>query len=327
MRSLSSILLVLLLAVGLVASPAQAQNPDNLNEALATVGENYADNYTQPLTDALGANLNAGLFRTAEVGGWGIVPAVDVYIGVAGMGMFTAGSADAFQLSDDRIQTENNRTLIIEYPDGDLPTVFGENESPGTADIIDEQTGVQVEQVSLPPSLVNTPIAPLAVPQVGVGTVLGTDVQGRYLPETEFGDYGSVSLKGLSVRHSLSQYIPLFPANVAVQGTWQELNVSGTAQNDVVTASGWAVNAQVSKSLPLAPITFYGGVQYEQFGVDVDYTVQTRAGRSQIELHQDAANEVRALVGVSLKLAVLHLNVDYARSANNTVSAGVGLGL
>jgi hypothetical protein len=77
----------------------------------------------------------------------------------------------------------------------------------------------------------------------------------------------------------------------------------------------------------VAPITFYGGVQYEQFGVDVGYTFQTDAGTSTVSFDQDASNSVRALAGVSITLAIIQLNVDYALSSNNTVSAGVGLTL
>ncbi|WP_251981219.1 DUF6588 family protein, partial [Salinibacter ruber] len=70
----------------LIVPPSQAQNrdTDELGGALSSIGQQYADNYTQPITDALGANLNAGLFRTAEVGGEGIVPVIDLYVGVAG---------------------------------------------------------------------------------------------------------------------------------------------------------------------------------------------------------------------------------------------------
>jgi hypothetical protein len=133
------------------------------------------------------------------------------------------------------------------------------------------------------------------------------------------------------VRHSLSQYIPLSPVNLAVQGTWQSLSLSGSDDSinsgEIVDASGWALNAQVSKSVPVAPITFYGGLQYEQFGVDVGYTFQTSAGTSTVSFEQDASNNVRALAGVSVTLAVIQLNVDYALASNNTVSAGVGITL
>ena len=131
---------------------------------------------------------------------------IDLYVGVAGMGALTAGSPESFQLTNDVIEAGNGRQLRIEYPNTDLPTAFGENESPGSADIIDVQTDTKVDEVPLPSSLIDTPIAPLAVPQIGAGTVLGTDAQIRFLPETSISDYGSVSLFGLSVRHSLSPH-------------------------------------------------------------------------------------------------------------------------
>ena len=319
-----------LLGFALFASPAQAQ--DDLGDALEAVGEQYANNYTQPVTDALGANLNAGLFRTAEVGGEGILPVIDIYVGVAGMGALTGGSSSSFRITENDEFESGGNTFVIDYPDNtDLPTAFGDRDFSGTADILDKDTRQKVDEVSLPPGLLNTSIAPLAVPQVGVGTVLGTDAQLRYLPETSISDYGSVSVIGLSVRHSLSQYIPLSPVNVAVQGTWQSLALSGSEESrnpdEIMDASGWALNAQASKDIPVLPITFYGGVQYEQFGVDVNYTFTTNGETSTIAFDQDAANSVRALAGVSVTLAVIQLNVDYALGSANTVSAGVGLAL
>jgi hypothetical protein len=333
-NSLYSTLAALLILPLFTALPAQAQDSDELANALSRVGQQYATNYTQPVTDALGADMNAGLFRTAGFDGTGLLPMIDVYVGVSVAGAFTAGSPDSFELSNDEIEA-NGRTLRIEYPNGSLPTAFGDNDSPGTAALIDTQTETQVGEVRLPGSIIDTPIAPLVVPQVGVGTVFGTDAQVRYLPEIGYNDYGSVSLFGVAVRHSLSQYIPLSPVSVAVQGSWQSLSLSGRegSQNpgEIVDASGWALNAQVSKDVPVLPITFYGGVQYEKFGVDVDYTFATTVNgqekTSRIRFEQDAANNVRALAGVSLTLALFKVNVDYALSSNNTVSAGVGLAL
>ncbi|MCS3676367.1 hypothetical protein GGP72_000263 [Salinibacter ruber] len=343
MHTLQARLLPFLIVLAvLVVPPSQAQNrdTDELGGALSSIGQQYADNYTQPITDALGANLNAGLFRTAEVGGEGIIPVIDVYVGVAGMGALTSGSASSFAPQTEKIPADDGGMLKVKYEPNQVPTVFGEERSPGQANIFDE-SDQKIGEVDLPSGLINTPIAPLAIPQIGAGTVLGTDAQVRFLPETSISDYGSVSLFGLSVRHSLSQYIPLSPVNLAVQGTWQSLSLSGSDDSinsgEIVDASGWALNAQVSKSLPVAPITFYGGLQYEQFGVDVGYTFeattnqrgnsQTSTTTSTVSFEQDASNNVRALAGVSVTLAVIQLNVDYALASNNTVSAGVGITL
>lgn len=326
MRSVTFVALVSAVILTLLpASPVHAQRTN-------WVGQQYAENYTQPLTDALGANLNAGLFRTAEVGGGeGPIPGVDLYVGVTAMGALTSGSETAFQLEQDQVETDNGRTLTITYPDEELPTVFGDETSPGNAVISDGNPATPDEELDLPPGLWSTSIAPFAVLQVGAGTVYGTDAQFRFLPNTSVQDYGSFSLFGVSVRHSLSQYIPASPVNLAVQGTWQTLSFSGGTEgpglDENVNADGWALNAQVSKSVPGAPVTFYGGLQYEQFGLDVSYTFETNAGTSTVSLDQDASNSVRALAGVSATLSLIQVNVDYALGANNTVSAGLGVTL
>ena len=83
-----------LLGVALFAVPAQARG--SLGDAFNAVGQQYADQYARPVTGALGANLNAGLFRTAEVGGDGILPVIDIHVGVMGMGALIAGSSSSF---------------------------------------------------------------------------------------------------------------------------------------------------------------------------------------------------------------------------------------
>lgn len=330
--SLHSLIGSLLIIALLAAGPAHAQDSDELANALSSIGQQYATNYTRPVTDALGADMNAGLFRTAAFEETGLVPVIDVYVGASVMGAFTAGSPDSFRLDNDEFTINtgaSTQTLRIEYPNTDLPTAFGDNDSPGMADIVDTDTDTKVGEVTLPGAIISTPIAPLVVPQVGVGTVLGTDAQLRYLPETGYNDYGTVSLFGVAVRHNLSQYIPLFPANIAVQGAWQRVTLSGREDSrnpgEVVDASGWALNAQASKDLPVLPVTIYGGVQYEKFGVDVKYTFASNGQTATFTYEQDAANSVRALAGLTLSLKILRVNVDYALSSNNTVSAGVGL--
>jgi len=324
--SAAFVLGILLCTASLPAAHAQ----DDVEEALSAIGQQYAGNYLQPVSDALGAGLNSGLFRTAKVGSGGILPGIDLYIGVAAMGVSTAGSDDSFRLSTDQVTinegTAQERTLLIEYPDRDLPTAFGENESPGEAEIRDAETNVKVGDVALPASLLDTPLAPTVVPQVGIGTVFGTDAQVRFLPETEISNYGSVGLTGVALRHSVSQYVPLLPVDLAVQGSWQQLDISGPEQDDILETTAWALNAQVSKSFTLA--TLYGGLQYETTDVDVEYQFTAPdGGTSTLRLDQDASTNVRALAGVSFSLAVVRLNVDYAIGANNTVTAGLGLNL
>jgi len=326
-------IIVAILLVGLSVCPVRAQ--DDVEAALSTIGQRYADNYVQPFTDALGAGLHSGMFRTAKVGGGGILPAVDLYVGVSAMGVSIGEPEDSFRLPSEQVTVEGTqgpfeeRSLLIDYPDRDLPAAFGNSESPGTAEVIDvtdPNNPQTVGSVRLPGSLLDTPLAPTFVPQVGIGTVFATDVQVRFLPEVDINDYGSVSLTGVAVRHGISDYIPALPVDVALQGSWQQVDLSGPQQDDIIEGTGWAANAQISKSFAI--VTLYGGVQYETFDADIQYRFTAPTGEeTTLRLDQDASNDIRGLAGVSLSLAMFRLNVDYALSANNVVTAGIGLTL
>jgi hypothetical protein len=324
-----------ILSLLLVPSLSQAQDnqDDDLGGALGDVGEAYADGYVQPITDAFGANINSGLFRSADVGS-GFIPGLpfNVYLGVSTSGMFISQDQESFDFEGEEIQ-EQGRTLTVtaEGPDGNqVPTIFGTEDPEADLVFRDEATGRVVDRQTVPAGLTNFPLAPLVMPQLGVGSIAGTDAQIRYLPSTDLSGYGSVGFTGLAVRHDVDQWIPIpLPLNLAVQGSWNQLLLEDAEGNEVLDASGWALNAQASKSVPVLPVTFYGGLQYENFGVDYGYTLTTPGGEDQtVELSQDATTNVRALAGVTLSLFVLQINADYAISnGSNVVSAGVGVRL
>lgn len=319
-----------LLAVGLHLGAPLTQAQD-LGGELSAIGEQYADGYVAPLTNAFGADLNAGLFRTANVGD-GLIPGLpfNVYLGVSASGAFIPDSQKEFAFEGETI-TQNGQEVdvYVVTPDNDnqVPTIFGDTDPEGDL-VFEEQMTGQTRTEPLPPGLIDFPVAPLAVPQLGIGSVAGTDVQLRYLPPTSISNYGNVGLTGVAVRHDLDQYLPgLTPLSLAAQAAWNEVSVESD-DSEVLNASGWAFNVHASKSLPVVPVTFYGGLQYEKLSVDYNYTFQSPFnGETEIDLSQDAANNVRALAGVSLTLAILRINVDYALSQNNTVTAGVGLRL
>ena len=330
-------------------NPQDLESLDELSAALQVMGDRYADLYTQPITDAMGSGMNAGLFRTAEVGG-GILPGIDLYLGVSVSGALMASSDKAFSANfREEIEGplgEKTYTLRVEGDTESLPTAFGDT-APPDARLVIESDGKKLGEALLPPGLVDTPVAPLLVPQAGIGSLFGTDLQVRYLPETRIYEYGTVGLFGVAVRHSISQYIPLFPMSLSVQGAYNEMSLGTTTVatkagdvSDVFDASGWAFNLQGSKSLPVLPVTFYGGLQYETFDVEYSYvfdpatsggfTSETESSTPdplEISLDQSAANKFRGLAGVSVTLAMVRLNVDYALAANDAITFGLGVKL
>jgi len=329
LRTLRTALLVTVAA--LLCTPTLS-NAQDLGGELQNLGEVYADGYVQPLTDAIGSDLNGGLFRTADVGD-GFLPGlpVDVYLGVSVSGALLSDENDQFIFDGEQI-TSGGRTLNVTTtsPNNEVPTVFGDTDPNGELVFRDAQTGDEVERSPVPSALVNTSIAPLPVPQVGIGSIAGTDVQVRYLPETDISDYGSVGLTGVAVRHDLDQWVPApLPFNLAAQGAWNQITIDDSDNSEVMDASGWAVNVQASKGVPALPLVLYGGLQYERFDVDYNYTFEgPNGGTNEISLSQDATTSTRGLAGLSLTLAIIRINVDYAvTNGNNVVTGGFGLRL
>jgi hypothetical protein len=343
--------LALLLGAVLMPTPAAAQpapqdDLSDLGNALQTISEGYADNYVQPITNTFGAGVGAGLFRSADVGN-SLIPGfpLNVYLGVSVSGALTSSMETSFRPfggGTESFTDADGRSFTVDYePNGDerVPTVLGETDPPsGQLRITDDQTGFS-ETVQAPQGLVDTPIAPLIIPQLGVGSAFGTDVQLRYFPKSKLSfagsSYGTVGVFGLAVRHDLDQWFPApLPLNLAIQGAWNQFSLENDIANsgtkEVLDASGWAINLQASKGLPVAPITFYGGLQYEKFNVDYDYAYDPGGSipAQKFSIGQTASSSVRGLAGVTFTAAVVRINVDYAvTNGANVVTTGLGVRL
>ena len=345
MHSSRRLTLLLFIAAFLVAQPARSQD---LGETLEGVGAAYAKAYVQPLVDAFGADINSGLFHSAKIGG-GLLPMVDIYLGVKVFGALIPSGDKTLDLTYTMPQVFTGSdgmeyTVDVTYQINDAPTVFGDAENPGvvtamvhevvspgpdgqsgTADdvVIDETTSLE-----LLPGLLETSIAPLVVPQLRLGSAFGTDVMIRYLPSIELGDVGSIGFFGFGVRHSISQYVPLFPLDVAAQVTFQNLGIEDAANDDLLSASMWAMSVMASKSFLVA--TVYGGLQVESTGLDVSYTYVDPEGLlpdEDISFSMTGSNRFRVVAGAALNLSPISINVDYSVGSMSVVSAGIGISL
>lgn len=330
-----------------LTSAAQIDNRDlnnlgDLRGVLQAIGQDYADSYVQPVTDIFGAGVNGGLFRSADVGN-SLIPGfpLDVYVGVNVSAPFTGSMDRRFAPSGEEVITDGQgrRLATVRFtPAGaEVPTAIGETETPSAQLTIENERTGQQTTISAPPGLLDTPLAPVPLPQLSVGSVAGTDVQLRYFPKTNLSGYGKVGLFGVAVRHDIDQWFPApLPINLAVQIARNQFSLEAESPNaadsgfqEVLDGSGWAFNLQASRGVPVLPVIFYGGLQYETFGVDYSYRYDPGNGIQPVDISvsQDAANNVRALAGVTFTLAVLRFNVDYAISTHNVLTAGVGVRL
>jgi hypothetical protein len=270
-----------------------------VDQKLGNFPQSAAKGYIQPLVDVMGANLNSGLYHTASMS-----KLFGFYVGVKAMAVFVPSSMKDFIAE---LGSDYNPSTVK------TATVFGDKDAGKTTKYKDSL------DVPLPGGIGLT-IAPLAVPQVAVST-RNSELLVRFVPSIKINDeVGKVNLLGIGLGHSVSQYIPMFPIDVAIQGVYQQLKVGS-----YLKATALNVNVHASKSIVF--FTLYGGVGYETFSADVNYSYKLPIAGAQeqsLSFSLKGKNNFRATAGFKLKLVVFDLNVDYSVGSVNVLSAGFG---
>src|SRR2546426_6528128 len=212
---------VTILAVAVAALPAAAQLEPNLG---ALTGQN-AKGYLGPLPEALSGTLNTAIFQTGSVPktGFGIA------IGVRAMAVKFA--------DEDRLYTPQDPPgFTSSGPRQRTPTVIGDphavaQNGQGGA-VIYYPGGFDIENFAL------------AVPQATIGTVFGTRAVVRWISlDVGNTDLGKVDLFGIGVQHSISQYFPVLPIDLAAGFFYQTFKI----KDDLVDTKSYQLNVTGSK--------------------------------------------------------------------------------
>ncbi len=148
----------------------------------------------------------------------------------------------------------------------------------------------------------------------------------RYFPEIDLKtDEGNkISMFGIGIAHSISQYIPLIPIDAAAQIMYNKFEIT-----NLFSVKNIAFNAHVSKTFGI--FTPYFGLQYESTTVNIDYTIKGDPNSGDPELRKDkdtsveidGDNTFRATIGASLKVAIIVLNADFSLSSQPVATAGL----
>ena len=350
---MKKIVFIVALCFTLGANTNTYAQDESLNELLSEIGPIYAKSYLQPMVDALGANLNSGLFNTAQVGG-GELFGLNVSLGIRASAVPIIDRWKTFDLtyrgeltttvSIDGSNTEQTVIVPITFNVTDAPTVFGDDVAPfatGVADttILVEILGVlrqfhinESESIeTIPGSGIteNLNIIPFALPQLTVGTVLGTEFSVRWLPKIAIPDIGSLNVLGYGLKHSLNQYITVLPFKLAGQAMWQSISVDDSDNDQILDIQAFAANIQASKRFGF--ITLYAGWQTEKTLLNVDYTLVLKNDEGAvsenvpISFELESASRQRVLAGLTLHLGPLQIHGDYSIGNINSFSTGLGL--
>lgn len=310
------------------ALPASLAAQD-ARERLETLAKDNGILYVKPLTTGLGVAMNQGIFHTAAVH-----RTLGFHIGVSVGAMLVREEDDTFRPVLPGSVTYRGVTFTNPYGDpnaaGVTPTVTGA----GSGRVFEPQgsyrnaivaAGGNPRHFALEfPEGFDIPAVPFAVIQGSLGLILGTEVAVRFIPKIETTEeVGSISATGFGIKHSLSQYIPLFPVDVAVYGAVQNLEVG-----DYVDASATAYGLVASKNL--GPLTLYGAGSVESADVDVGYTVQNPNNDPGLPAHGTRVSftdkldaQTRLTFGGTLNLLALKISGDYSLADRNAVSAKV----
>jgi len=255
--------------------------------------------YMQPLADVFSADLNSGLFQAGRLSRVGF----HVTIGVQGI-VAPIGDEEKTFLAQTEEPFSPQQTAKV-------PTVFGKNE-------VVSVTGSGGTLYNFPGGF-DMKMLPLVVPQVSLGSILGTEATVRYFMANVGEDIGDLTLTGIGVRHSLSQYLPLSPLDFSIGVFSQTFKVG-----DIVDAKTLYYGLQAGKAF--GPLSIYGGAGYESADVSIEYEQDTGDQVTKISFDLKAKKQMRYTVGIGVKLAILKIHADVNLAAQKTFCAGFGFG-
>ena len=209
-RSLAALGCVVLVLIASI--PASAQIGDAIS---ACTGDN-AEGYLEPLARAIGANLNSALFHSAHVPEGGLHVSLE-------LGMMAVLFSD-----DDETFSATTEMGFSPETTVEASTVVG----PTGSIIVDGDGGTAF---AFPGGFDLASFA-LAAPQLRIGSFKGTEALIRYMVfDTGDVEIGDVDLQGYGLRHSISQYFPGLPVDIAAGIMYQRFKLG----DDLIDATAF----------------------------------------------------------------------------------------
>lgn len=297
MRKIIFTLIVLLCSLSTMAQ--------DLEDYLSKYTSENGKNYLQPFAYAFSADLNSGLFHNATIKKKGF----QLYIGVVSQIAIIPDKSKFFTAHIDDPAFGSPRDVP------NAPTLFGPDEG---VLVENSENGLQMYL----PAGFDIDYLPMALPQITIGSVLGSDFTVRYM-SFSVEDFGDIDMFGWGIRHSINQYAKSLPLSLAIAYYHQRFTVG-----EYLDAKTNVIGLQASYDIPI--ITFYGGLSYENGSLDVEYTYEgsdsTVDNGDKISFILKEDGNIRATLGLCLNLGPLKVHGDYNMARQNTFALGLGIG-
>ena len=281
-----------------LASPVSAQ----LGDQLASYTGRNASGYLEPLVNAFGADLNAGLYHSAYIPKGGFHVSLEMLF------------MSAYFTDEDRTFAATTESGFRPEQTIEAPTVVGSQK----AVYVDGNAGTRFAF----PGGFNLNSFSFAVPQLRIGSIYGTEALVRFAFWNTGDSYiGEFDLYGVGLRHSVSQYLGAnFPIDAAIGAFWQRFSMGDNERGDeIVTAEAVSVGLHMSKRFGM--LEPYGGLSYDLFSVDVSYKGDTPEDKIQLGLETD--DFIHMTLGFSFNVSFVSAFGQYNIGAQNAFALGL----
>jgi len=297
MQQKGKIVIVALLSLFLLSNLIFAQVEDNLARYQGANGEGYI----KPLVSGLTANMNRGWFQSAKIPVMGI----RLRLGVVAMMAPVPDDDKTFKATTTEPFTPQ-QTVAVSTVLGDEKSVYATSTSGAVYPF---------------PGGLNMNVTAFAAPQLSIG-LMGSEIIGRYFAaELGDSDIGDISLLGFGVRHSISQYLVLFPVDISVGAFWQSIKVG----DDLLDMKSLHYGVQVSKDF--APLVLYGGLGFDNGSAKVKYTYEDAFTTIPVDLDVKSDTNVEITAGVGFNFAFINLTTEAAFGSRTAFAANLSFGL
>ena len=297
-RGLGLAVLAALLCLSMSTAVAQS----DFEDAIGQYSEEQVKGYVQPFADLFSANMNSGHYYYANIPRAGLTLRLEI----VPMGALVADDQKEYDLP------------LPWGGTGKAPTIFG---NPDGATFTNPGGGSPYIATG---GIIKASMMPFIVPQLRVGSFLGTEGTIRYMTTAPFSNetFPKTELFGFGVRHSISQWFDVLPLDVAAGYFYNKLTTQ-----DLIDFSSSAIGIQAGKSFGVAGI--YGGIQWETSTMKLSYTYpDPYSSLSQtIATELETANSVRFTVGGALSFGFMAIFADANFSAVTNFSGGIAFGI
>ncbi len=187
---------------------------------------------------------------------------------------------------------------------GNVPTVFGSDKTDNPAAI----PGTNANYFALPMLHAN------------IGLIANLEATARFT-KANISNVGDLTIYGGGLKYGLSELLPigLLPLDFSIQAAYHKF-----ALGSIIDAGTFSMNLQASVSIPLFPVSVYGGAGYDKSSMTVKTNAFNVSEQFMLgDVIVDGKNSLRYNLGVSLTLLLLNVHADYNIGEYNSFGAGV----